>query len=153
MGKAKKKIVYESFQTGRPTGNFMMLYWDMLDSKAWQELTGNEIQLYLYMLRKYQRKNSNGIIYETNSENISAPENTTKGNTGYSEFMNKRMFWKCIDHLIELGFVKLVENRYATRQANIYGFNDMWQKYGTKEFYIKSEWLRTDNQRIKAKCK
>lgn len=133
---AKKKPTYETFQTARPNGNFMMLYFDMLDSEAWQELTAHEIQLYLYMLRKYQRKVTKGQIWDSNKENISIP------NKEYSKLMHRNTFEKSIDHLIELGFIKLIENRYKTRQCNIYGFCDMWQSYGDKDFYIKPEWMR-----------
>lgn len=152
----KKKQIYESFQTSQPT-NFMMIYWDMMDSKAWQELTAYDIQLYLFMLRKYRRKVTKGQIWDSNKENISVTKNTTKTNgvidKGYSEVMTGRAFRKSMDNLIRFGFVKLIENGYATRQRNLYGFNDMWQKYGTKEFHIKPEWLRTETQQIQARQK
>lgn len=133
---AKKKPIYETFQTARPNGNFMMLYFDMLDSEAWQELTAHEIQLYLYMLRKYQRKVTKGQIWNSNKDNISIPKKE------YRELMHQSTFEKSIDHLIELGFILLIENRYKTRQCHIYGFCDMWQKYGTKDFHIKPEYKR-----------
>lgn len=145
-----KKQIYEDFQASKPT-NFMVIYWDMYDSKAWSELTAKDIQLYMHMLRKYHRKVTSGMIYDSNKDNISVTETTTKNSIGYSEFMAKETFWKSIDHLIELGFIKLIRNGYSTRQCNIYGFSDMWQKYGTKEFHIKPEWLRMKSQQIKAK--
>jgi hypothetical protein len=144
---ARKKKSNESFQTGKVNGRFSMLYWDMYDSAAWQELTAKDIQLYLHMLRKYQRINTNGIIHGSNKDNISVTEKD------YLKFMAKETFWKSIDHLIELGFVKLIRNGYASRECNIYGFNDEWQRYGTEAFHIKNEWLRTLSQQIKVKVK
>lgn len=125
----------------------MMLFWDMYDSAAWQELTAKDIQLYLHMLRKYQRKSTNGIIHESNKDNISV---TGKD---YLKLMAPITFRKCIDHLIELGFIKLIRNGYDAKQCNIYGFNDEWQRYGTKDFHIKNEWLRTIPKQIKAERK
>lgn len=125
----KKKQIYESFQTSQPT-NFMMIYWDMMDSKAWKELTAHDIQLYIHMLRKYHRKVSKRTIYDSNKDNISIPKKE------YKELMHQSTFEKSIDHLIELGFIKLIENRYNVRKCNIYGFCDMWQNYGTNDFNI-----------------
>jgi hypothetical protein len=142
----KRKQVYESFETSCRS-NFVALYWDMLDSKAWQELTAHDIQLYIYMRRKYQRKVTNGQIWDSNKDNISIPRNE------YLKLMHQQTFEKSIDHLIDLGFIKLIENRYAVRKCNIYGFNDMWAKYGTDEFYIKPEWRRTFKQQKKAREK
>ncbi len=133
---AKKKRTFESFQTGKSNSNFISLFWDMYDSEAWQQLTAHDIQLYLYMLRKYQRKVTNGQIWDSNRDNISVPAKE------YRKLMHQATFEKCIDHLIELGFIKLIENRYKTRQCNIYGFTDTWQKYGTKEFIVKPEHKR-----------
>lgn len=147
-----KKRTFEKFQTGRPNGQFRMLYLDMLDSKAWEELTANDIQLYLLMLKKYKRQESkNGIAYGSNKDNISMTEKDHTdeyGNLikGYLNYMTGRTYRKSLDHLIELGFIKLIKSGYATRECNIYGFNDMWQKYGTKEFDIKSEWFRNGEQ-------
>lgn len=131
----KKKGTYESFETYKPS-NFLALYWAMIDSKAWEELTAHEIQLYIYMKRKYQRKVSKGTVYETNKDNISIPVSE------WRKLMHQRTFYKSIDRLIELGFIKLVENNKHIKKCNIYGFNDMWAKYGTKDFEIKREWLR-----------
>jgi hypothetical protein len=152
----KKTATKESFESGNGSSNFIALYFDMIDSKAWQELTAHDIQLYIYLRRKYTRKVTNGQIWDSNKDNISAPEFTTidkngKEHKGYTEFMTKRTFWKSMDHLIDLGFIRLIENRYATRQCNIYGFSDMWQKYGTKDFYIKPEYRRTLKQQLNSK--
>ena len=136
MARGKRKNTSESFQTGRPSGNFMMLYFDMMDSLAWQELKAHDIQLYLYMRRKYTCKVTKGQIWGSNKDNISVPAKE------YRQIMHQATFEKSIDNLIDLGFIKLIENRYKTRQCNIYGFSDTWQKYGTKEFYIKPEHKR-----------
>lgn len=137
---AKKKKTYESFETIAGS-NYAALYWDMLDSDAWKQLTASDITLYLYFKRKFHRKVIHGIICDSNKDNITFPKHTY-GNKpdeiGYEDVMNERTFSKSIDHLIELGFIRVVENRWTQRLSTIYGFSDMWKKYGTSEFNIKS---------------
>lgn len=132
----KRKFTNESFETGKPNGNFMMIYFDMLDSKAWDDLTPYAKDLYLRMRRKYTRKVSSGYIVESNKDNISMP------NKEYMEFMHQRMFYKSIDQLIENGFVRMIRNGRFTKQCNIYGFVDKWQEYGKESYEIPISWKR-----------
>lgn len=142
----KKRIANESFETSQArTVNFVALYYDMLDSPAWAKLTAKDKDLYLRLRRKYQRKVTKGIVHESNRNDISMPK------AEYRSFMHQETFEKSIDRLIELGFVKLVQNRYETRECNIYGFSDMWQNYGTKDFKIKPEHRRTLRQQLDSK--
>ena len=144
----RKRIVNESFETSQCRSyNFIALYHDMTGSKAWKKLTGKDIQLYIQMRQKHQRRVTKGVIHDSNANNISMPK------AEYLQFMQQRTFEKCIDHLIELGFVKTVKNRYDTRECNIYGFSDMWKKYGTKDFVIRPEYRRTLKQQLEAKKK
>jgi len=143
MGKIKKntKKVYEKWQSNG-NSNFIQMFWDMFDSKAWQELTAYDRDLYMRMLRKYQRKVINGYVETSNSNDISMPKSE------YEKFMNQRTFYKGIDNLIEHGFVKVIRNGYAAKICNIYGFSDMWKLYGTKEFEVKEEYRRLSKQRV-----
>lgn len=134
MGKIKKQN-YRPFQTEHG-GHFLQIYDDMLNSKAWQELTANDIVLYLYMLSKFKVRYSHNEVDKTNEDNISVPQSE------YTKLMNNRTFFKSIDHLISLGFIKVIRSGYSTRQCNLYGFCSEWQKYGTDSFNIKAEWLR-----------
>lgn len=140
----KKRQVFDTWQTGRG-GRFLSLYMDMLQSAAWQELSAHEIQLYIFMLSKQSHRVEKGIIWNSNKDNISIPAKE------YRQLMHQQTFEKSIDNLIDKGFIKLVENRYHVRKCNIYGFNDMWAKYGTKDFYIKPEWRRTLRQQVTSK--
>lgn len=95
---------------------------NMMNSKAWQELSVHSKVLYMEMKSKYTG---------TNQDDISLT---------YSEgqkLMNKLTFTKSLDQLIELGFIKLVRQSWTTRECNIYGFHTMWQLYGTKNFIVK----------------
>ncbi len=140
----KKQQVFDTWQTSRG-GRFLSLYMDMLQSEAWQQLGAYEIQLYIYMLSKQSHRVEKGIIWNSNKDNISIPKKE------YREMMSQDSFERAIDNLIDKGFIKLVENRYCVRKCNIYGFNDMWTRYGKKDFYIKPEWRRTLQQQLNSK--
>ena len=117
----------------------MQIFHDMFDSKAWKSLNAYDRDLYMHMLRKHQRKVIQGNIENTNCNNISMVKSE------YEKFMNARTFSKCIDNLIEHGFVKVIRNGYPIRKCNIYGLNDEWKRYGNKNFEIKNEWKRLKN--------
>jgi hypothetical protein len=137
MGK-KKKLNYESFET-RGNSYFISLYNDMLNSEAWKKLNAHDIKLYLYFKTKYHRKVINGIIENSNRDDITFPKKTygsKPDQIGYEDIMNQRTFFKSIDNLIELGFIRVIQNRWTTREATIYGFSDMWKYYGTEKFKI-----------------
>lgn len=137
-----KRCNFQNFQSSKG-GRLVPLYFDMLDSKVWQSLSASAIKLYLKMLRKYTAKYTKGLLVYCNKDNISMPRSE------YLEFMAKNTFEKCIDELINYGFVRVVEYKImaGSRKVIIYGFNDMWKKYGTKEFVIKEEWKRSKNKR------
>jgi hypothetical protein len=41
-----------------------------------------------------------------------------------------------MDHLIDLGFIRVVIYQANLRKATIYGFTDQWKKYGTEKFNV-----------------
>lgn len=129
------KKVFEQWQTNG-NSNFMQIFHDFFDSKAWQDLTAHERDLYLFMLRKHQRSRSFGSVENSNFNNISMPKSE------YEKIMSNRTFYKAIDNLIEHGFVKVVRSGYAEKICNIYSFSDEWKQYGNKNFEIKNEWRR-----------
>lgn len=141
MPRAKRKSNYQSFQSSKG-GRMVAIYFDMMESKAWAELSGNDIKLYLHMLKKYTAKFDKGILIKSNKEDICMTRDE------YTKFMAKNTFEKGIDKLINLGFVKVMEYQYkcGIRKLIIYGFSDMWQYYGTNKFHIKDCWKRSINR-------
>jgi len=141
---AKKRQNYQKFQSTKG-GRMDAIYFDMMESKAWGELSGNDIKLYLYMLKKYSANYVKYVYINSNKNNISIPKKEYLGldeSQLWTIKMGMSTFQNSIDNLIKLGFVKVVEYRYATRECNIYGFSDMWSYYGTEKFVIKNEWKR-----------
>lgn len=119
----KRKVSYrfKPFESKTEGGRHLRITLNMMESKAWSELSSYAIQAYLLIKIKYSGGNEDDISL-TYKEGM--------------EHMTKRRFTKAIDELIEHGFIVMVKHRQNTRECNIYGLSDMWQKYGTEGFMI-----------------
>lgn len=125
MAKQKKKL-YEPFESSNTNGKFHKLADDMIKSKAWKEMTLIEKALYYEFKFKYT-KHRDGT---DNKNDLSMPKSE------YTKLMNDRTFGKAIDRLIDLGFIKVIECRWTTRECTIYGFSEQWKYYGTDKFNV-----------------
>ena len=141
MGKKRSRVNQPDWMT-ISNQNFAAVYFDMMDSYAWKQLRGTDIQVYLLLRRRYYQKTSHGEILEHNNGNISLPFNGVgkPGQEGYKEHVSKKTFVKAIDNLVAYGFIKVVRSGYQTRQCNLYAFVDEWKRYGTKQFNVPVEW-------------
>ena len=124
MARKKKDYGFKPFEKNvRSADNHhVRITRNMMESKAWKELTVHSRVLYMEMKAKYNGTNDNDISYTY-----------TEG----TELMSKLTFTKSMDQLIELGFIKIVSQGWNVREPNIYGFHDMWLHYGTKAFEVK----------------
>lgn len=142
MAKTKsKRSNHQSFQSAKG-GRLIAIFDDMFKSVPGQELfkDAKAFQLYFLFLSKYNAKYLDKVLVSSNKNDISIPVSE------YTQYMTQRTFEKCIDKLIELGFIKLIKSGYSTRECNVYGLNDMWQHYGTNKFFINEEWKRPSNR-------
>ncbi|MHB0977716.1 MAG: hypothetical protein ACYC1U_11110 [Candidatus Aquicultorales bacterium] len=103
------------FESKTKSGRFTKIVNDMLESKAWYDLTASEKELYLHMKQKFNGSNARDISF-THEEG--------------ERLMAKRTFRKSVKRLIELGFIDLIENWPYSMRPNIYGFSDRWKEYG-----------------------
>lgn len=136
MAKKKNGYVREDFETAKPRGKFISLFDDMIESKAYLELTAHDIMLYIKLRQKYTVKKVNGVIVGSNKDDISMPKRE------YEKFMHQNTFYKSIDNLIDKGFIRVIRNGRFSKQCNIYGFVSMWQHYGTDKFNVPNSWRR-----------
>lgn len=136
---SKKKQNYRPCQSNKG-GHFLALFDDMVESNAWKQLKANEIVLYINMAIKLKVKYIQNQVEKTSEDDI------TMVKKEYLELMEQRTFFKSVDHLIELGFIRVVSSRYGTRESTIYGLNYMWKYYGEDIFNIKNEWKRSNNR-------
>lgn len=133
MGRKKKDYSFKPFEKDvRSADNHhIRITRSMMESKAWKTLSVHSIVLYMHFKAKYTGSNENNISF-TYKEAM--------------EIMNDRTFTKCIDQLIECGFVKLIEQNWTTRRPNIYGFNDQWKNFATAKLDVKPRKKRTSEK-------
>lgn len=133
MPRKKKDYGFKPFEKdlSSPDNHHIRLTRSMLSSKAWKSLTMHSKVLYMEMKNKYTGNNENDISF-TYKEAM--------------EIMNDRTFTKCVDQLIECGFIKLLEQNWTLRKPNIYGFNDQWKYYETAKFDIKPRKKRVSSK-------
>lgn len=94
---------------------------DMQESPAWQDLSPYAITVYLLLKTKYNFGNADDLSL-TYKEGM--------------QYMGQKRFTKSIDELIDHGFIYLVRQSWNSRQCNLYGLSDEWQKWGTEEFKV-----------------
>lgn len=123
MARRKKDFGFKPFEKDMSSADnhHIRITRSMLSSKAWKQLSVHSKVLYMEMKSKYTGNNEDDICYTYKEA---------------QEIMNDRTFTKCIDQLIDLGFIKLLEQNWTLRKPNIYGFNDQWKYYGTSKFSV-----------------
>lgn len=85
----------------------------MYKSPAWKKLTIQSRYLYMEFKMKYNGKNYRDISF------------TVKEGRA---IMNVNTFVKCINQLVELGFIDRVYHSPNTREPTIYGLSDRWKQ-------------------------
>lgn len=95
---------------------------NMMESKAWENLTCHAMALFMHIKIKYNF---------TNDDNISFTYVEGK------KLMDKKTFTKAIDKLIDNGFIYIVKQGLL-KECSIYGFSKEWQYYDTTAFKVKS---------------
>ena len=128
MGRKKTIIQNEKWESNKSSGaKFTKICDDMQDSDAWHKLTLRQQGLYLFLKKKYIKK-SDG------TDNASDLHITDKDIRIINLSNNTLM--SDIDALIDNGFIKVTYHGKIARKPNIYGFSDMWRKYGKDDFFI-----------------
>lgn len=126
----------------------VVIYDDVIDSKAWKELSGNAVKVYIQFHRKhylkYAGKGKGKYIVKDNVNDISLTQDEAKKLWK----MDKRALKKAIDELIDKGFIDLVERGFIRlskttlirqKRPNIYGLSDRFRDYGTDKYKIHRE--------------
>jgi len=126
IGRKKQTWRLQDFESKTDNGRWTRVAGDMLESKAWQQLTVYEIAVYLHMKNKFRVKNTG----EHNGRDISFTYNEAVTKLK----MGRARFTKAIDTLLAVGLIDMVEHNPHSPQATIYGFSSRWQLYGTDNF-------------------
>lgn len=100
-------------------GRFFLLLHRMIDSPAWQSLSGNSIKVYIQLMRKHNGNNDDDL-------SLTFKEMKDK--------LSPATFSKCITDLVEHGFIDVVRAGGLQKQCNIFGRSERWKSYGTTTF-------------------
>jgi hypothetical protein len=123
-------------ETFQGKGYFTSINKNLLSGRIGEELYKHPraLGIYIYFINQYNQGPYNKKLGFTNSNknNLSYPKKD------YIKFMNIITFNKNLDIVIELGLIRVIKNRYATRECTIFGLSDMWLNYGKNEFIVKN---------------
>jgi len=102
-------------------GGFLLVEWELWDSKPFRELTPHARNLYCEFKRRYNGINANNL-------KLSQTEVKAKNIMAVNTFINAR------NQLIEKGFIDVIRRGGLEKQSAIFRLSYRWKKYGTPEF-------------------
>ena len=118
--------------TSKKPKKYLRLTDNMMNSKAWGELSCYAITLYLNIKLKYNFTNENNLSFTyTEGEKI----------------MSKKTFTKAMDNLINNGFIYIVKQG-VLNECSIYGLCKEWQYFGTNAFDVKPRVKRVKSKNL-----
>jgi hypothetical protein len=137
MVKSKaKKIYFLPCESHYSSGKYTKITQDMMDTKAWAELTISQRGLYLILKAKVTRYRDGTY----NIDDISMPKSEW-----IKYYTRKSTFDKDMDNLINLGFIKVILYQGNLRKPTIYGISEQWKYYKTSEFNVTDKDRRPKN--------
>lgn len=131
MGRTKKKY-HDIYASMSVHDSFGIMYESMMDSKAWQKLTGSAAKLYVASRTHAKSKEGQqtlynhgkkyGTTYESNDFVFPATQLEKKG-------FDRSNASKLFKELIEKGFIDKKEDNKAIKQVNVYSFSERWKTW------------------------
>lgn len=100
---------------------FVMLPNELIDSKAWKELSCYAVRVYIEIKHKYNGKNDGNLSY-TYREGI--------------KIMNKKRFTKALRELVNNGLIDIIRSGGLYKKCNIFGLSERWKSYDQENFKI-----------------
>lgn len=92
----------------------------MVDSKAWAKLDSYDKEAFLHIAIKCRG--------EENKRDLSLTYEEAK------HLQSSHRFKASIDHLVEYGFIDVIESGGVWKKCNIYGLSERWRGYGSNNF-------------------
>jgi hypothetical protein len=132
LGKRKKR------RTGVRLPPFVPLFWDVLNSAAYKELTSSAAKALPYFLGK------DGIAKCKNGNDSTGTIEFSYGEANKLGFAT-RTFSRVIQELVDKGFIDPAGYgglRGFCKSFNKFRTSNRWQEYGTKSFKVES-WKKT----------
>lgn len=123
-------------------GHCVVLQDDVIDTKAWKDISGNAVKIYIQFMRKRYIKYGGKGKYKKAAHDNARDLSLTIDEAKKMWSMDKRALKKAIDELIEKGFIDIVEHGFAAiskntliqqKKPNIYGLSERFRSYGKKK--------------------
>jgi len=105
----------------RRTPPFVKLLNELIDSKAWQELSCYARTVYIEIHRKYNGSNNGNLSYTYREAR---------------KIMSSKRFTKALKELVSNGLIDIVRSGGLYKKPNIFGLSDRWKFYGQENFKI-----------------
>jgi len=100
---------------------FVMLTNELIDSKAWKELSCYARTVYIEIKRRYNGKNDGNLSYTYREA---------------SKIMHRLTFTKALRELVNNGLIDIIRSGGLYKKCNIFGLSDRWKFYGQENFKI-----------------
>jgi len=146
--KRKQGVKLWQRRAGGKTG-FAQLYYDLLDSDAFHDLTARQKMLYVYSVRE-----SHGRAAAENGadERLFYMNKALRSERHHLyATSDKRGFERDMAALIEHGLVDCVISGYKNRERNLYRLSARWHNWGSPSFSMPDDVLTTHMRLQRAK--
>ena len=120
---------------------FVQLFYDLLGSEAFHDLTPKQKLLYVYCARESHGRamadhgGDERLFYMNRALRVECHGLYAEG--------DKRGFERDMQALIEHGFVDCVQSNYKSRERNLYRLSARWNAWGQPSFSIPDEVMTT----------
>lgn len=117
-----------------PRSSGIMLYWDILNSRAYEELTRSEITVFnvFYLKRKFAQEPKKKSTKRTRRDRPVVNNGEIVFTYGEAEGygINASTFTRAIDKLVKVGFIDIAEPSPGFKQPTKYATSERWKSYG-----------------------
>ncbi|MDD4592242.1 MAG: hypothetical protein PHG06_17720 [Parabacteroides sp.] len=129
-----EKKMFES--TGSSNDVSANIYYSMMTSLAYQELTPKQRDLYTHCKLQYYRISAKQRPEAEDQTQFYFNKYLWHGTYKLYNKGNEKSFYKDMDALIDRGFIRCVSSGKISRTKSVYQFSHKWQDYGTDRFHI-----------------
>jgi len=161
--KTKRTVPYHARRPGCTSSQHVEIFFDMLDSPAFHDLTRSQVALFLYCKRSthgsatrdYYEGRFEGKLTLTEPEAVSIfYMNFAQVSKTYELYpeSSKRCFRDDMAALIEHGFVDTILNGSGQRKKIVYMLSSRWHKWGTPDFEVPERCMTEHMARARRKA-
>jgi len=98
---------------------FVQLFYYMIDSEGYQDLSCHASRAYTQIARKYNGYNNGDLSYTYKEA---------------SKIMHRNTYAKALNELVSHGFIDIVRSGGLNKECNIFALSHRWKKFGTPHF-------------------